>query len=185
MATPGTSTKMTAEQAEARKLATILEVGQTLAGTFKLKDAMSRVLETLGRHHNALRGVVMLPDQDTKELRVVASHGLDEDVARRARYRAGEGITGSVFQTGKPVVVPQVSREPLFLDRLGVRKKTLKQQELTFICIPILVNRKRRAAIERERPSCSILRNGSSATRLKSMRLIATAFVNQESIKRV
>ncbi|MDQ3818838.1 MAG: sigma 54-interacting transcriptional regulator, partial [Acidobacteriota bacterium] len=112
------------------------------AGTFKLKDAMPRVLETLGRHHSILRGVVMLPNEDTGELRVVASHGLDEEAARRVKYRAGEGITGRVFQTGKPVVVPQVSREPLFLDRLGVRKKTLKQQELTFICVPILVNRK-------------------------------------------
>src|SRR5436305_15105527 len=142
MATPGTSTKMTAEQAEARKLATILEIGQTLAGTFKLKDAMSRVLETLVRHHNALRGVVLLPDEDTGELRIVASHGIDEETARRVKYRAGEGITGRGFQTGKAVVVPQISREPLFLDRLGVRNKGAQTQEMSFICVPLLVNRK-------------------------------------------
>src|SRR5436305_8282889 len=143
MATPGTSTKMTAEQAEARKLATILEIGQTLAGTFKLKDAMSRALETLIRHHNALRGVVLLPDEDTVELRIVASHGIDEETARRVKYRAGEGIRGRVFQTGKPVVVPQVSREPLFLDHLGVRKKTLKRgvNETLFHTDPLLTNR--------------------------------------------
>ena len=133
---------MTPEQAEARKLATFLETGQTLAGTFELKDAMSRVLETLGRHHGMIRGVVMLLDPDTNELRIVASHGLDEEGARRVKYRIGEGITGRVAQTGKPIVVPQVSREPMFLDRLGVRKKTLQHQELSFICVPILVNRK-------------------------------------------
>ena len=44
-------------------------------------------------------------------------------------------------QTGKPVVVPQISREPMFLDRLGARKKPLKK-ELSFICVPVLVNRK-------------------------------------------
>src|SRR6266403_1732980 len=54
----------------------------------------------------------------------------------------GRGITGRVVETGKPVVVPQVSREPMFLDRLGVRKPALSRQELTFICVPILVNRK-------------------------------------------
>ena len=133
---------MTPEQAEARKLATFLETGQTLAGTFELKDAMSRVLETLGRHHGMIRGVVMLLDPDTNELRIVASHGLDEEGARRVKYRIGEGITGRVAQTGKPIVVPQVSREPMFLDRLGVRKKTLQHQELSFVCVPILVNRK-------------------------------------------
>jgi Nif-specific regulatory protein len=133
---------MTPEQKEARKLATFLETGQILAGTFELKNAMSRVLETLGHHHGMARGVVTLIDQDTNDLHIVASHGLDQNGARRVKYRVGEGITGRVVETGKPVVVPQISREPMFLDRLGVRKTALKRHELTFICVPILVNRK-------------------------------------------
>src|SRR5712692_3964705 len=137
---PFTNMKPTAE--EARKLATFLETGQMLAGTYGLKAAISRVLETLGRHHGAVRGVVMLFDSDTSELRIIASHGLEESAVRRIKYRIGEGITGRVVETGKHVVVPQVSREPMFLDRLGVRKPALSRQELTFICVPILVNRK-------------------------------------------
>ena len=113
-----------------------------LAGTFELKDAMSRVLAILGRHHAMIRGVVMLLDLDTSELRIVASHGVDEDGARRIKYQMGEGITGRVAQTGKAIVVPQISREPMFLDRMGARKKGSKQQELSFICVPVLVNRK-------------------------------------------
>jgi Nif-specific regulatory protein len=139
---PEASRKMTPEQAEARKLATFLETGQTLAGTLELKRAMSRVLENLGRHHGIIRSAVTLFDNDTNELEIVASHGLDESKTRRVTYKVGEGITGRVVQTGKPIVVPQVSREPLFIDRLGVRKKTLSRQELTFVCVPILVNRK-------------------------------------------
>ncbi|HEY6186258.1 MAG TPA: sigma 54-interacting transcriptional regulator [Pyrinomonadaceae bacterium] len=136
------STAASTGKLESRKLATFLEVGQTLAGTLALKDAMARVLEMLGEHHSMMRGVVMLLDQDTQELRVVASHGVDEEGARRVKYRSGEGITGRVFQTGKPIIVPQISREPLFLDRLGARKKILQQQELSFICVPILINRR-------------------------------------------
>jgi Nif-specific regulatory protein len=133
---------MTPEQKEARKLATFLETGQILAGTFELKNAMSRVLETLGNHHGMTRGVVTLIDQDTNDLHIVASHGVDQNGTRRVKYRVGEGITGRVVETGKPVVVPQISREPMFLDRLGVRKTALKRGELSFICVPILVNRK-------------------------------------------
>jgi Nif-specific regulatory protein len=129
-------------QEETQRLSTILETSQMLAGTLELKDAMSRVLAILGRHHGMMRGVVMLLDVDTTELRVVASHGVDEDGARRVKYQIGEGITGRVAQTGKPIVVPQISREPMFLDRMGARKKVLKHQELSFICVPVLVNRK-------------------------------------------
>ena len=139
---PWTSIKMNQENSEARELATILEVGQTLARTQKLNDAMASVLEMLGRHHGVVRASISLLDGDTKELRIVASHGVDENEARRVKYRSGEGITGRVFQSGKPVVVPQISHEPMFLDRLGVRKKSLRRQELSFICVPILVNRK-------------------------------------------
>jgi Nif-specific regulatory protein len=127
---------------ESERLATVLETGQMLAGTFELKDAMSRVLAILGRRHGMMRGLVMLLDVDTNELRIVASHGLDEESARRVKYQMGEGITGRVAQTGKAVVVPQISREPMFLDRMGARKKELKQQELSFICVPVVVNRK-------------------------------------------
>jgi phosphopantetheinyl transferase (holo-ACP synthase) len=70
---------MTPEEAEARKLATFLETGQMLAGTFELKEALSRILSTLDHHHGMIRGSVMLFAEDTNELRIVASHGLDED----------------------------------------------------------------------------------------------------------
>ena len=43
---PIVAKNMTPEQAEARKLATFLETGQTLAGTFELKEALSRILAT-------------------------------------------------------------------------------------------------------------------------------------------
>jgi len=87
---------MKPEPAEARKLETFLETGQTLAGTYGLKGAISRVLETLGRHHGVMRGIVMLIDTDPGELRAVAAHGLDEAGVHRIKYRIGEGITGRV-----------------------------------------------------------------------------------------
>ena len=134
--------KTNADREESRKLATFLGIGQMLAGTYSLKSALARVLETLGHDHGMVRSVVMLLDADTEELRVEASYGLDEGGARRIKYRIGEGITGRVVQTGKPIVVPQVSREPMFLDRLGVRKKASSRQEWTFLCVPVVVNRK-------------------------------------------
>jgi Nif-specific regulatory protein len=141
------SKTMSAADSEARNLTTILETGQTLAGTLDLNGALARVLETLGRHHGMVRSFVSLIDPEAHELRIVASHGLDEAATRGVSYKIGEGITGRVVQSGKPIVVPQVSREPLFLDRLAARKKTLKRQELTFVCVPILVNRKTLGAL--------------------------------------
>jgi Nif-specific regulatory protein len=51
----------------------------------------------------------------------------------------GEGITGRVVQSGKPIVVPRVSHEPLFLNRTGVAKPS-GQDEISYICVPIPVD---------------------------------------------
>src|SRR5256885_7987918 len=94
---------------EARRLSTLLDVSQALSGTLDLKAALHRVLEILARHHGARRGMVTLLD-DQGVLRVEASDGLGEQAAA-VRYGVGEGITGRVVQSGRPIVVPRVSRE--------------------------------------------------------------------------
>jgi len=129
-------------QPEEQELATLLEIGQTLARTQQLKDALANVLETLGHHHGMIRSALMLLDTDTNDLHIEASYGINESVARRITYRVGEGITGRVFQSGKPIVVPQTSREPLFLDRLEMRKQNADRQEISFVCVPLLISRK-------------------------------------------
>ena len=130
------------EQGVAEQLNALLEIGQTLAETRDLKTALARALETLGNQPDVTRGVVMLRERETGELRVAASFGVEEDEARRVTYRLGEGITGRVAQTGKPVVVPQVSREPMFLDRLGARRAARQErEESSFVCVPVLLSR--------------------------------------------
>src|SRR5437870_8463404 len=124
---------------EARRLATLLEVSQALSGTLNQKAAFHRVLEILARHHGAVRGLVSLLHADG-DLRVEASDGLPE-TPRIVSYRLGEGITGRVVQSGKPIVVPRVSREPAFLHR-AARRPELAHEELSFICVPILLNRR-------------------------------------------
>jgi len=124
---------------ETRRLSTLLEVSQALSGTLNLKASLHRVLEILARHHGAVRGIVSLLHADG-DLRVEASDGLP-DGAARVSYRIGEGITGRVVQSARPVVVPRVSREPAFLHR-AARRPELAHQELSFVCVPIVLNRR-------------------------------------------
>jgi Nif-specific regulatory protein len=123
-----------------QNLTTLLDVSQALSSTPDLKTGLLRVLEQLERHHGVLRGAVTLLNDDSKELYIEASIGISTE-GQRARYHVGEGITGRVVQTGKPVIVPEISREPLFLNR-AVKRKELDSSELTFICVPIAMNKK-------------------------------------------
>ena len=125
---------------EARRLSTLLEVSQALSGTLNLKSALHRVLEVLAKHHGAVRSMVTLL-REGGELYVEASDGLDRP-AQHVQYRMGEGITGRVVETGKPIVVPRVSREPAMLNRAARRADSSDDQELSFVCVPVSLNRR-------------------------------------------
>src|SRR5262245_13240049 len=130
----------TDQSGEIRKLSTLVEISQALSGTLDQKAALHRVLEILENHHGFVSSAVMLLSSDSDEIYIEAACGLTPD-GRKARYQLGEGITGRVIESGKPVVVPQVSNEPLYLGRATSTKK-LSRQETTFICVPITLNRK-------------------------------------------
>jgi Nif-specific regulatory protein len=53
----------------------------------------------------------------------------------RGRYKAGEGVTGRVIASGRPMVIPKVAEDPLFLNR--TKSRNLTKEEVSFICVPI------------------------------------------------
>ena len=124
---------------EIRRLTSLLEVSQALSSTLNFTDALHRVLETLEKHHGILRSIVTLLNEETGELHIEASNGLTKE-GQEARYAIGEGITGRVVESGKSIVVPQVSQEPMFLHRAA--SKEINRQEISFICVPLVINRK-------------------------------------------
>ena len=107
------------DDADIRKLSTLLDLSQTLGSTLHLKTSLARVLEILEEHHGTVSGAITLLDPETGELNIEAATGITWQVSRKAKYKLGEGITGRVVESGRPVVVPRVSREPLFLTAPG------------------------------------------------------------------
>src|SRR5689334_22575808 len=91
---------------EIRRLASLIEISQALAATLNLSVAFPQALDILERHHRVVRSAITLLDEETGELSIKASAGLTPE-GQRARYRLGEGITGRVVESGKPIVVPE------------------------------------------------------------------------------
>ncbi len=121
--------------ADPRQLSDLLEVSQTLGGTLNLRAGLQRVLAILEESRGTLSATIVLRDEEAGDLAVEAASGGGSSV-RNARYRLGEGIVGRVAQSGRTVVVPQVSREPLFLDRSGVFRRS-GRNEMSYVCVPI------------------------------------------------
>ncbi len=117
-------------------LTVIYQIAHLLASGQELEEIMSSLLEILESNAGMKRGMITILSPDNEELAVDVARGISENNKRKGKYKPGEGITGRVVATGRPIAVPTLDSEPTFLDRTGARKG-LKQSDLSFLCVPI------------------------------------------------
>ncbi len=122
----------------------ILErISQILGGSLDLNDAFQRAMTVLSERLGVQRAALVLRDLTTDTLRTIASVGLTRAEQERGRYALGEGITGRVLQTGVPAVLPDIRKQPEFLNRTGSRNLHTEDppaaggQPLSFVCVPV------------------------------------------------
>jgi Nif-specific regulatory protein len=167
------SPELAVDGGEVRKLATLLEVSQALAGSLSLQTGLYGVLEVLERRCGARRGAVTLIEEASGLLVVEAALGYPRTQGR-VRYRVGEGITGRVAQRGTPEVVPHVSEEPGFLHR-AVPRDARGDEDACFLCVPILMDGLSAGTLAVEMP---VMPERDAERMIKVLR-IAAALVSQ------
>ena len=121
-----------------QELSLLLEISQLLDRSIDLRDVVGPVLKSLAEHMGMEHGTLTLLNRETGEFSIEAAHGLSKSQQARGRYKSGEGVTGKVIESGRAVVVPRISEEPMFLNRTGVRK-SLRRKDISFLCVPIKI----------------------------------------------
>ncbi len=134
---------------ETSELRLLFEVSQALEASSELTDQLDTALALMARYTGMMRGTLALLSPDGQEIEVEASFGLKPHQRERARYKLGEGVTGRVIETGTPVAVPNVSKEPLFLNKTGARD--LAKEDISFICVPIKIGGETVGALSADR----------------------------------
>jgi len=114
----------------------IYEIAKVLGGGGELESIMNTILEILETDAGMNRGTISILKPGNTELAVDASRGLTQEEKKRGIYKLGEGITGQVVASGKPIAVPRVAEDPSFLDKTGARNKA-GNEGLSFLCVPI------------------------------------------------
>ncbi|RTZ98760.1 MAG: sigma-54-dependent Fis family transcriptional regulator [Deltaproteobacteria bacterium] len=114
----------------------LYDISEAIGEHLDLKKSLYRVLEILSASMEMTRGTICLRDPVRDEIIIEVAHGLTTKAMQRGRYKVGEGITGRVIETGRPVTIPKISEEPLFLDKTASRRR-IPGQDVSFICVPV------------------------------------------------
>jgi Nif-specific regulatory protein len=133
-----------------KELSMLFEISQILDSSLELRSVVEPVLETLTRSMDMLFATLTLLSRRTADIVIEAAYGLSQTQKRRGKYKLGEGITGKVIQSGKPAIVPKISEEPGFLDKTQARR-SLKENDISFICVPIKIGREVIGALSADR----------------------------------
>lgn len=122
------------------ELQALHEIARLLASGHQQREIMENILHILEEQVGMLRGTIMLLLPDNTELVVEATRPTGNDVKGHARYLRGEGIMGRVVEENKPVIVPDITEEPEFQNRIH-RRDHSKEPGLSFVCVPVSLER--------------------------------------------
>ncbi|MEA3415882.1 MAG: GAF domain-containing protein [Thermodesulfobacteriota bacterium] len=112
---------------------------------------MYDVLDILSSSMEMVRGTITILNPLRNEIFIEVAHDLSKSAIKRVKYKLGEGITDRVIQTGQAVAIPKIGEEPLFLNRTASRK-SIKDREFSFICVPVMNGSKVIGAISVDKP---------------------------------
>jgi Nif-specific regulatory protein len=122
------------------ELKVLFDISQIIGQALDLDRTLEIVLGILSEYLSMNRATITLLDEDVNHLRIRVSHGLSKREKRRGVYHMDEGVTGMIFRTGEPAVVPDISQEPLFLNKTGARQ--IDKGTISFIGVPVMLQGK-------------------------------------------
>jgi Nif-specific regulatory protein len=118
------------------KIESLYKITLAIHSSLDLDKSLYNVLDIMSKNLGMNRGSITIIDPETQHIYLKVAHGMSDTEKSKGRYKLGEGITGKVAETGRPMAIPKLDEEPLFLDRTGARKK-IDKSKISFICVPI------------------------------------------------
>lgn len=88
----------------------IYKVNNLINSTLDPEAVLIKVVKSIRKYFNYLICDVLLLDEQKENLYIAATDGYLAESRRNIQIKLGEGVTGKVAATGKPLVVPDVSK---------------------------------------------------------------------------
>jgi diguanylate cyclase (GGDEF)-like protein len=113
------------------------EVSKIITSSLELGDILAKIMKKAKEMTKAETWSVLLVDQETGELVFKKAEGKKTKDIQKLRLKIGEGIAGWVAQEGIPVVVPDVSQDKRFFEKVD---KAVHFKTKSLMCVPIKSN---------------------------------------------
>ena len=115
----------------------MFEISQTLERSLELDDVMLSVLEKMSPRFGMVRGAITLQNRNTNQIITKHTYGITEELVGKSVIENSEKHIRYVFESGKPVVVPDVVQESTLEKVLKNYPPVASDKRLSYLCVPI------------------------------------------------
>ncbi len=110
----------------------LYEVGIALSSTLELDELLEKILDNIRRVVHFDIAAISLVNPADGTINQIVTRGVQENLQNDINVKIGQGITGKVAQTGKGLIVSDVSADPNYL--------VFRPETKSEMAVPILAN---------------------------------------------
>ncbi len=108
-----------------KQIEALSKVANLIASGMYLEELLRLIVSVTAEVMNSKISSLMVLDPEKKELVIRATQSVSEEYNKKLNIKVGEGIAGIVAQENKPIMVPDISQEPRYLNQNIARKEGL------------------------------------------------------------
>jgi diguanylate cyclase (GGDEF)-like protein len=118
------------------RLMACLEIGKRLTSSLNLKEILEHIMKKISLMIRAGNWSLLVKDPDTGELTFEIVKGVDSDSLTGMKLPPGGSIASHVAETGKPLFLSDVKKDPRFNSKVDEQTGFSTQ---SLICIPLKI----------------------------------------------
>ncbi|VAV85666.1 Response regulator protein [hydrothermal vent metagenome] len=127
------------------QLKTFSHIGKALTSSLDLREILKIVMAQISELLEPKNWSLLLIDQETGELTFEIAIGEGSEKRRNVRLNPGEGIAGWVVKESTSLLIPDVSIDPRFANKVD---KISDFRTKSVVCVPLMARGKALGAIE-------------------------------------
>ncbi len=120
---------------KALQVETLSQVSETVSSNRLIEDVLQLIVTMTAQMMNSKICSIMLLNQGSGELRIVATQSLSEQYRRKPSLKVGQSISGRAVQERRSIVVPDVTIERDFMYQEIARKEGL----CSLLSVPMMI----------------------------------------------
>ncbi|OGP15366.1 MAG: hypothetical protein A2054_10540 [Deltaproteobacteria bacterium GWA2_55_10] len=117
------------------QLAVFTELGKTLTSSLDLNEILKKVMDKISELLRPKNWSLLLLDDGAGELKFEIAVGKGSEKLKDLRLKVGEGVAGWVARERKPLLVPDVNKDPRFSKKADEVSNFTTQ---SIICVPLI-----------------------------------------------